>query len=160
MYNLRIGTGFDVHRFQEGRGLYLGGVQIPFKKGLKGHSDADILIHAICDALLGALGEGDIGVHFPDSDQKYKDKRSTFFLGYISEMIEGKNWEIVNIDSIVIAEEPRIAGYAKEMKEIIANHLRIEPQQISIKGTTTEGLGFTGKKEGMACFATALISRK
>lgn len=157
---MRIGIGFDVHRFSEERDLILGGVNIPYKRGLLGHSDADVLIHAICDALLGALALGDIGTNFPPSDLKYRNISSLKLLEEVAKKIREKGYEVSNVDSVVIAEEPKIAPFVKEMRDNISSVLIIDPNRISVKATTTEELGFTGRKEGIAVKAVAILSRR
>ena len=154
---MRIGVGFDVHRLVEGRRLFLGGIEIPYHQGLLGHSDGDVLIHAICDALLGAIAEGDIGVYFPDRDETIKDIRSTVILSHITNLIKGKGFRVVNIDTVVITEEPRIYSYREDMKSVIAEILNIDRGGVGIKGKTTEGLGFTGRGEGIAAHAVARV---
>lgn len=154
---MRVGTGFDVHALQEGRKLVLGGVEIPHSKGLLGHSDADVLIHAICDALLGAAALGDIGQHFPDSDPLFKDVSSTVLLVQVKDLIQKKGFSIVNIDSTVIAQKPKLAPYIPAMRENIAQALNIDVGQVSIKATTTERLGFEGQEEGISAQAVVLI---
>ena len=156
---MRIGIGYDVHRFEKGRPLILGGVQIPFEKGLAGHSDADVLCHAIVDAILGAAGLGDIGAHFPDSESKWKNVSSLLFLKHVRKIIE-KDYFISNIDSVIIAEEPKIKPYSSQMIEQIAKALSINESLISIKATTTEGLGFEGEKKGVAVQAVVLLDQK
>lgn len=154
---MRIGHGYDVHRLVSGRPLIIGGVSIPFKLGLLGHSDADVLIHAVCDALLGAAGLGDIGKHFPDTDSTYKDIDSRLLLRKTSELIKEKGFNTVNADITVIAQKPKLASYIPEMKRNIASDLNILPDCINIKATTEEGLGFTGSGEGIAAHAVCLI---
>ena len=154
---MRIGHGYDVHRLVSGRPLIIGGVSIPFKLGLLGHSDADVLIHAVCDALLGAAGLGDIGKHFPDTDSAYKDIDSRLLLRKTSELIKEKGFNTVNADITVIAQKPKLASYIPEMKRNIASDLNIPPDCINIKATTEEGLGFTGSGEGIAAHAVCLI---
>src|SRR5512143_143397 len=141
---MRIGFGYDVHPLVKGRKLILGGVEIPFEKGLEGHSDADVLLHAICDAILGALGEGDIGKHFPNTDPQFKGISSVQLLRAVAAKMAEKNFIIGNLDSTVVAERPKIGPFIPRMKEQIAGALRIFPQQINIKATTSEGLGFIG----------------
>ncbi|ADQ07313.1 2C-methyl-D-erythritol 2,4-cyclodiphosphate synthase [Caldicellulosiruptor hydrothermalis 108] len=153
----KVGIGYDVHRFVEGRKLVLGGVEIPFEKGLLGHSDADVLIHAIIDAILGAMGENDIGKLFPDSNPKYKDISSLLLLKEVAKLLEEKNLKIVNIDSTVVSQRPKISPYTNEMKNKIADCLKIESTQVNIKGKTTEGLGFEGREEGISAYAVVLI---
>jgi len=158
--NLRIGNGFDVHRFEEGRPLFLGGILIEEHIGLAGHSDADVLIHAIIDALLGATAIGDIGELFPDTDNAFKNIRSTLLLEKVVSEINSRGWEIVNIDSTVVCETPKISHYKLRMIEKLAEIMHIQPDSLMIKGKTTEKLGFTGRKEGIAAFATALLEKK
>lgn len=155
----RTGIGFDVHAFQESRKLFLGGVEIPFEKGLAGHSDADVLLHAICDAMLGALALGDIGIHFPNTDPKYKDVDSKVLLTEVNKIISDKGYKISNIDSFLAIEAPKISPYADEMRKTISSILGIEADQISIKATTTEKLGFIGRGEGVSAFATVLVEK-
>ncbi len=154
---MRIGTGYDVHRLVEGRDLILGGVQIPYEKGLEGHSDADVLLHAIMDALLGAAVLGDIGVHFPDSDPSYKDISSVKLLKQVAAILGVEGYTVGNIDATIIAQKPKMAQYIPSMREIVANALGTEVSRISIKATTEEGLGFTGTGEGIAAQAVAAI---
>jgi len=155
---LRIGIGFDVHRFAEGRRCIIGGVEIPHSKGLLGHSDADVLTHAICDALLGAAGLGDIGVYFPDTDEKFKNADSQMLLKQVKEEISKLGFKIENIDSIVMAEKPKINPHCEAMKKALSKTLEIEESKIGIKATTTEKLGFTGREEGIAAQAVALLT--
>ncbi len=154
---IRIGQGYDVHRLVEGRKLILGGKEIPHEKGLLGHSDADVLTHAICDALLGAAALGDIGRRFPDSDDKYKDVNSLLLLKEVGKMLNTMGCTINNIDATVIAQAPKISPYIDEMRRNIAETLGLSTGAISIKATTEEGLGFTGNKEGIAATAIAVI---
>jgi 2-C-methyl-D-erythritol 2,4-cyclodiphosphate synthase len=154
---MRIGIGYDVHRLVSGRSLVLGGVTIPHDKGLEGHSDADVLLHAICDAILGAAGMGDIGVHFPDSDPAYKNISSLILLSHTWKIVKKKYGKIVNIDVTVFAESPKISPYTESMKQAISQILNISFDQINIKATTTEGLGFVGKQEGIAAMSVALV---
>lgn len=153
-----VGFGCDAHRFAKGRPLYLGGLKIPFDKGLAGHSDADVLLHAICDAILGSLALGDIGHHFPDSDPRWKDVSSSEMLNEVIKMISIRGGHVVNIDATIVAQEPRISPFVPQMKERIAELVGIPPSRVSIKATTTEGMGFTGASEGIAAFATVLVS--
>jgi len=153
----RIGFGFDAHRFTEDRKLIIGGVEIPYELGLSGHSDADVLTHAICDALLGALGIGDIGSHFPDSDPKWKDVSSLALLDKTIDMLRNANFEIENIDSTIVCEKPRIAPHIKSIKEKLSNITGLEPGRLGIKATTTDGMGFTGRGEGIAAYAVVII---
>ena len=154
---VRIGHGYDVHRLVEGRKLILGGIEIPFAKGLEGHSDADVLLHALCDALLGSLALGDIGIHFPDSDPRFKDISSLELLRKVAGVVKEKGFSIGNIDVTLIAEQPKIAPYIVQIKETIARTAVLEKDQISIKATTTEGLGFIGRGEGIAAHAVVLV---
>ena len=156
---MRIGIGFDVHRLVEGRSLWLGGVHLPGSRGLLGHSDGDVLIHAICDAILGAISEGDIGVYYPDSDKGIAGIESTKILSHVIDMSRRKGYTIVNIDAVVAAEEPKIYPHRKEIIENLARILEVDPRQVSVKGKTTEGLGFVGRKEGMAAYAVALLEQ-
>ena len=153
----RIGNGYDVHRLVEERSLIIGGVNIPYEKGLLGHSDADVLIHAIMDALLGACGERDIGKHFPDTDHSFKGISSLKLLDKVREIIVSKDYRVGNIDSIIVAQAPKMAPYINKMKQNIAETLGIELDDINIKATTTEGLGFTGEGEGIASYAVACL---
>jgi len=154
---MRVGLGYDVHKLVEDRLLILGGVDIPFKKGLMGHSDADVLIHAICDALLGAAGLGDIGVHFPDTDSEYKDISSIKLLAKTFQMLKANGFSILNIDTVIFAEAPKLSSHRSAMQQNIASTLKLEPAQINIKATTTEGLGMIGSGEGIGAMAVALI---
>ncbi|MCK5784306.1 MAG: 2-C-methyl-D-erythritol 2,4-cyclodiphosphate synthase [Desulfobacterales bacterium] len=154
---MRIGHGYDVHRLIAGRPLFIGGVQIPFEKGLEGHSDADVLLHAICDAILGAAGKGDIGMHFPDTDPAYKNIYSIELLKKTWKIVRPFYSSIINIDTTIFAQEPKISPYADRMKDKIASALSITSDQVNIKATTTEGLGFIGKKEGIAAMCVVLI---
>lgn len=156
----RVGIGIDFHRFGEGRKLILGGVQIEHNVGLIGHSDADCLIHAIVDAILGAIGECDIGTFFPDTDMKYKDMNSLFFLKKAMEIVEEKGFVIENIDTTIICEKPKIMPYVVSMKERLGGVMNLPKEKIGIKATTTEQMGFLGRKEGIACMAVALLKRK
>jgi 2-C-methyl-D-erythritol 2,4-cyclodiphosphate synthase len=155
----RIGFGIDFHQMAEGRPFWLGGVHIPSSKGAVGHSDADVLIHAICDALLGALCLGDIGVHFPNTDAAYKDIDSKILLQKTYTLIREKGYAIVNIDSTVCLEAPKIMAYAAQMRETMAGILQIGVDEVSIKATTTEQLGFVGRGEGLVAYATVLLER-
>lgn len=154
---MKVGTGFDVHAFTVGRKLILGGVEINFEKGLEGHSDADVLVHAVMDAILGACGLGDIGIHFPDSDMKYKGISSLRLLGEVREKMEAEGFEIENIDTILILQEPKVFKFFDKMKENIANTLKIDTTRINLKATTTEHLGFCGRGEGVAAQSIALL---
>ena len=153
----RIGSGYDVHAFTQGRPLILGGVTIPFDYGLAGHSDADTVIHAIVDALLGAAALGDIGSHFPSHDLRWKDQPSSVFLAYTIDLLQQHDWSIGNIDATIVAERPKLSPYIQAMRDHVAQHLRLDKGQVSIKATTTDGLGFAGRREGIACYAVALI---
>ena len=159
MNSLRIGHGYDVHRLTENRRLILGGVDIPYKKGLLGHSDADVLLHAISDALLGAAALGDIGKHFPDSDPKYKNADSLKLLSKVGEILANAGYRTVNIDSTVIAQAPKLAPHIEEMRKNIAKALSTDVSYISVKATTEEGLGFSGAGEGIAAHAVCLIEK-
>jgi len=153
----RTGIGFDVHAFADNRKLIIGGVEIPFEKGLAGHSDADVLLHAISDALLGALALGDIGKHFPDDDPKFKDADSGFLLSEVYKMVEGRGYATINVDAVIMLQRPKISPYVEEMRKKIAGVLKTDVEQISIKATTTEKLGFTGREEGIAAMASVLL---
>ena len=157
---MRVGIGYDVHRLTEGRKLILGGVDIPHEKGLLGHSDADVLIHAICDALLGAAALGDIGRHFPDNDASYKNIDSMILLGRVKELISENGYEISNIDATVVCQRPKLAPHIEQMVKNISNCLELEYSQVNIKATTTETLGFEGRKEGISSHAVCLIKRR
>jgi 2-C-methyl-D-erythritol 2,4-cyclodiphosphate synthase len=156
---IRIGQGFDVHALVPGRPLILGGVAIEHETGLLGHSDADVLLHAITDALLGAAGLDDIGTHFPDSNPAYKNADSRLLLREAGNLIRNKGWSIVNIDATVIAQEPKIRPYVTQMRSHLCADLGLPPERVNIKGKTTEWLGFTGRKEGIAAAAVALLQR-
>ena len=158
--SFRIGFGIDFHQLVEGRDLWIGGVKIPHHKGAKGHSDADVLLHAICDGLLGALALGDIGVHFPDTDAAYKNIDSKILLERTFQMIDEKGYSIVNIDSSLCLESPKIKSFVPSMQETIASILRLLPEDVSIKATTTEKMGFVGREEGLVAYATVLLQRK
>jgi len=155
---MRIGNGYDVHRLVEGRKLILGGVLIPFEKGLLGHSDADVLTHAIMEALLGAAAEGDIGRHFPDTDGRYKDVDSLKLLAVVGKIIEDKLYVIENIDATIMAEKPKLAPFIPDMVKNIAKTLGIEESQVNIKATTEEGLGFTGNESGRSAHSVCLLN--
>ncbi|MEQ8223160.1 MAG: 2-C-methyl-D-erythritol 2,4-cyclodiphosphate synthase [Candidatus Eremiobacterota bacterium] len=156
---MRVGIGFDVHRLVPGRDLILGGVKIPYEKGLLGHSDADVLLHAIMDALLGAAGERDIGYHFPDNDMKYKGISSLTLLEAVYKKIKDKGYKLNNLDSIIVAEKPKVSSFIEEMRENISNIMMVEHDRINIKATTTETLGFTGRGEGIAAYCTVSLIR-
>jgi len=155
--NFRIGHGYDVHRLVPGRDLWLGGVLIPHDKGLEGHSDADVLIHAICDALLGALGAGDIGKLFPDTDQAYKNIESKHLLSKVKELLDSEGWQLANLDSTLILESPRIAPHIDQIRNTLAGILNCNVADVSVKATTTEGLGPEGRGEGISAHAVVLI---
>jgi len=157
--NIRVGQGFDVHPFVDNRRLVLGGVEIPYERGLGGHSDADVLSHAICDALLGAAGLNDIGHHFPDHDPNYENADSSLFVSLTVSQLKRIGWAVGNVDCTIIAQEPKVAPYVPEMKKILAKLLFVTEDEINIKATTTEWLGFTGRKEGIAAQAVVLITR-
>lgn len=158
--SVRIGHGYDVHRLTEGRRLILGGVEIPYALGLDGHSDADVLVHAVMDALLGALALGDIGQHFPDTDPAYAGADSCVLLARVGALLAREGWQVGNIDATVLAQRPKLAPYIPVMRQRIAAALGIEPGQVSVKATTEEGLGFTGQGLGMAAHAVALLERR
>ncbi len=157
---MRVGFGYDVHSFATGRPLILGGVTIPYRFGLKGHSDADVLVHAICDALLGAIAEGDIGRHFPDTDPQYQDIQSTILLKRVMGKVKEKGFHLLNVDSTIVAQKPKLSEIIPGMVKEIARVLEIETDRVNIKATTTEGLGFTGREEGIAAYAVALVDEK
>lgn len=156
---IRIGNGYDVHRLVTGRKLILGGIDIPHSTGLDGHSDADVLLHALCDALLGAVGAGDIGAHFPDVDSKWKGISSLVLLEQVTATCRDKGFEFSNIDTIIVAQKPKLAPFLPDMKKNISQAMAIDIGQINIKATTTEKLGFAGKEEGIAAYAVALLSK-
>lgn len=156
---IRVGFGYDVHAFAPDRPLVLGGVTIPFRYGLSGHSDADAVIHAVVDALLGAAALGDIGRHFPSSDPRWQDQPSAVFLDYTCDLLQQHGWHINNIDATIVAERPKLAPYVEAMCLHLAEHLHLEVDQVSVKATTTDGLGFAGRSEGIACYAVALIEK-
>lgn len=155
----RIGSGVDFHQLAEGRDLWIGGIKIPHHKGALGHSDADVLLHAICDALLGALSLGDIGVHFPDTDNTYKNIDSKILLRKTGELIFSKGYAVVNVDCTLCLEQPKIKPYVPEMQQTIASILKVTAQDISIKATTTEKMGFAGREEGLMAYATVLLHK-
>ena len=159
MKMLRVGFGYDVHKFAKGRKLILGGVEIPHSKGLLGHSDGDALLHAICDAILGALAQGDIGKHFPDTDKKYKGISSMKLLPDVSKILKQEKAKLVNIDTTIVAEKPKLANYTDKMRKNISRTLKIGLDKISVKATTQNGLGFIGKGEGIASFAIVLLEK-
>lgn len=154
---MRIGQGFDAHSFETGSRLVLGGVEIPHNQGLKAHSDGDVLIHALCDALLGAAGLGDIGQHFPDSDLAYADIDSRVLLRRVVELLFSTGWQLVNTDLTAVAQRPKLAPHIGAMRQHLAEDLRVTPGRVNIKATTTEGMGFTGRGEGIAAFAIVLL---
>ncbi|HET7615996.1 MAG TPA: 2-C-methyl-D-erythritol 2,4-cyclodiphosphate synthase [Bacillales bacterium] len=157
---MRIGHGFDVHRFGEDRKLVLGGIEIPYEKGLLGHSDADVLLHAISDALLGAAALGDIGAHFPDTDPEFKDADSVKLLEAVCRLLEEKQYKCGNIDATLIAQQPKMLPYVPRMREKIASTLKIDVEKVNVKATTTERLGFAGRGEGIAAEAVAIIEEE
>jgi 2-C-methyl-D-erythritol 2,4-cyclodiphosphate synthase len=157
---MRIGQGYDVHRLVEGRKLIMGGVDIPYEKGLLGHSDADVLLHAVKDALLGAAALGDIGKHFPDTDERYKGASSMMLLEEVNRLIEKKGYSVNNVDATIIAQKPKMAPHIEEMRKNIASALKIDVEAVNVKATTTEGLGFTGTGEGIAAQAIASIVKR
>ncbi len=160
MPDMRIGHGYDVHRLTEGRALILGGTEIPWTLGLDGHSDADVLTHAVMDALLGAAGLGDIGRHFPDTDAAYAGISSLLLLSRVRDLLAGAGWRTGNIDATIIAQRPKLAPYIPAMREKLAFTLGIDPGQVNVKATTEEGLGFSGRGEGIAAHAVALLQRE
>lgn len=157
---MRVGHGFDVHRFGQGDAICLGGVSIPHDKGLIAHSDGDVLLHALSDALLGAAALGDIGKHFPDTDPAYKDADSRFLLRSVYQLLLSKNYQLINCDVTVIAQEPKLAPHIEQMRVNIANDLATDVENVSVKATTTEGLGFEGRKEGISAHAVVAIGNK
>lgn len=160
MSQIKVGIGYDVHRLVSGRKLILGGVEIPYEKGLDGHSDADVLVHAIMDAILGALGEGDIGRLFPDSDPAYLNIDSMKLLGEVISRMKSKGFEVGNLDALLIAQKPKIAPFVSKMRERIAEALECDITDVNVKATTEEHLGFTGREEGMAAEAVVLLERR
>ena len=154
---MREGFGYDAHALVTGRPLFLGGIEIPYLFGLQGHSDADVLLHAICDALLGAIGEGDIGKHFPDTDSQYRGIRSTVLLKRVINKIKEKGFPLLNIDATIVAQRPKLSEFIPRMVKQIADVLEIEPGRVNVKATTTEGLGFAGRGEGIGAYAVALV---
>ncbi len=157
---MRIGHGYDVHRLVEGRPLIIGGVDIPHETGLLGHSDADVLVHAIMDAMLGALALGDIGKHFPDTDEQYKGADSIELLRQVTKIVEKQGYTVSNIDSTILAQAPKLAPYIDKMRENIASTIGVEVDRVSVKATTEEKLGFTGEKKGIAAHAVCLLTKK
>jgi 2-C-methyl-D-erythritol 2,4-cyclodiphosphate synthase len=154
---MRVGIGYDIHRLVEGRPLILGGVPVVYEKGLLGHSDADVLVHAICDAILGAAGLGDIGMHFPDNDPQYKDISSLELLSNTCRMMAAKGFRIVNLDTIIFAQAPKLGSQRHDMQQMIAKTMNVAAEQVNIKATTTEGLGVIGKGEGIGAMCVALL---
>ena len=156
---MRVGFGYDVHPFVSGRPLILGGINIPYLFGLKGYSDADVLTHAICDALLGAVAEGDIGRHFPDTDPQYREIKSTILLKKVLTKVREKGFHLINIDATIVAQKPKLSEIIPRMVKEISDVLEIETGRVNVKATTTEGLGFTGREEGIAAYAVALVEK-
>jgi 2-C-methyl-D-erythritol 2,4-cyclodiphosphate synthase len=154
---IRIGQGFDVHQFEEGRPLIIGGITIPYEKGLTGHSDADVLLHTVTDAALGAIGEGDIGRHFPDTDEAFKDADSAVLLQKVWEIVEAKGYRLGNVDCTIMAQRPKMAPHIETIRARIAELLKADVSQVNVKATTTEKLGFVGREEGIASMATILL---
>jgi 2-C-methyl-D-erythritol 2,4-cyclodiphosphate synthase len=154
---MRIGHGYDAHPFADGRPLILGGVTIPYEKGLAAHSDGDAVIHAVCDALLGAAALGDIGSYFPDTGQEFKNIDSRILLRKVVDLVAGKNLEIINLDITILAQSPKMAPYISKMRENLAHDMNLKVQSVNIKATTTEGMGFIGRKEGLAVYAITLL---
>ncbi|MBF0489432.1 MAG: 2-C-methyl-D-erythritol 2,4-cyclodiphosphate synthase [Candidatus Omnitrophica bacterium] len=157
--NFRTGIGFDVHRLVSGRKLFLGGIEIPYHLGLDGHSDADVVMHALCDAILGASGKGDIGEHFPNTDPRYKNISSSLLLKRVNELANDDGYKVSNVDVMILAENPKLAEFKAKMKFHIAFELAIDETQVNIKAGTNEGLGFIGKGEAIACYATVLLKK-
>ncbi|MBU46556.1 MAG: 2-C-methyl-D-erythritol 2,4-cyclodiphosphate synthase [Flavobacteriales bacterium] len=156
---IRVGFGFDVHQLKDGLDFWLGGIRVPHNKGAWGHSDADVLIHVICDALLGAANLGDIGIHFPDTDPKYKGVDSKILLSSVMRLIRGRGYELGNIDSTICLQTPKISSYIPSMKEVLASCMGVDKDLVSIKATTTENLSFVGREEGVSAYATVLITK-
>lgn len=157
---MRIGHGYDVHRLVEGRKLILGGVEVPHTLGLLGHSDADVLTHAVMDALLGAAALGDIGRHFPDTDPAYEGADSLRLLDHVVQLLEERGWQVGNVDATILAQKPKLAPYILQMRDNLAAHMKVAPEQVNVKATTEERLGFTGAEEGIAAHAVTLLSLK
>lgn len=153
----RIGQGYDVHAFGEGDHVMLGGVRVPYTQGVQAHSDGDVVLHALCDALLGAMASGDIGMHFPDTDPQWRGADSRVFLRHVAGLLRERNYTVANVDTTVLADAPRLGKYREQMRSNIAADLNISVEQVNIKATTSEGLGFIGRCEGLACHAIALI---
>lgn len=154
---MRVGIGYDVHRLVQGRPLVLGGVTVPYHLGLQGHSDADVLVHAVMDALLGAAGAGDIGMLFPDTDPRYRGISSLLLLRRVAEHLAQQGWVVGNVDAVIVAQAPKLAPYREEMRRNLAREMGIEPGRVGVKATTTEGLGLAGRGEGIAAQAVALV---
>jgi 2-C-methyl-D-erythritol 2,4-cyclodiphosphate synthase len=159
MSEMRVGLGYDVHAFADGRRLVLGGIEVPCDRGLLGHSDADVLVHALMDALLGALREGDIGKHFPDSDSAYEGASSIDLLERVAALVRARGWRLLDADTVLVLESPKVAPYREEMRERMAAALGVERDRVGVKATTTEGLGLTGRREGAAAQAVVLLER-
>jgi 2-C-methyl-D-erythritol 2,4-cyclodiphosphate synthase len=157
--NIRVGQGVDVHQLQEGFDLWLGGIKIPHSKGAVGHSDADVLIHAICDAILGAANLRDIGFHFPDTSAEFKGIDSKILLRRVTDLLHEKGWKVGNVDATLVLEQPKIKSFIEKMQETLAPLMNIEPDAVSIKATTNETMGYVGRQEGVLAYATVLISR-
>ncbi len=157
--NFRTGIGYDVHQFARGRKLVLGGMEIPYRYGLAAHSDGDVVLHAICDAILGAAGQGDIGEHFPNADVQYKNISSSVLLKRVNQLANDDGYKVTNVDVVILAQEPQLSEYKSKMKFHIAYELAIDESQVNIKAATNEGLGFIGKKQGIACYATVLLKK-
>ena len=157
---VRTGIGYDAHRLESGLALWLGGIQIDFEKGLAGHSDGDVLLHAIVDAALGAAGLGDIGTHFPSSDPQYRGISSLYFLRHVSHALDQHGWRLLNLDATIVAEQPRLATFIQSMRDLIANTLGLDSTQVNVKATTTDGMGFPGRGEGIAAYAVVTIEEK
>jgi len=158
--NYRVGIGHDVHRLVLGRKLVLGGIEVPHTHGLDGHSDADVVLHAVCDAILGAAGLGDIGEHFPNTDKKYEGVASSLFLKEVNKKIGEAGWIVDNVDILILAQEPKLQEFKPKMKYYIARQLNIDPAQVNVKAGTNEGLGFIGAKEGIAAYAVVLLKKR
>ena len=156
---IRVGQGYDVHQLVEGRPLVLGGVTVQHNKGLAGHSDADVLVHSLCDALLGAAGKGDIGQHFPDTDSSYKNIDSRILLRKVMSLLQEDDWQLVNADLTIIAQAPKLAPHIPQMRSLLSNDMNIDETQLNIKATTTEELGYCGREEGIAALAIVLLER-
>jgi len=154
---MRIGHGFDVHAFDEGDFIMVGGVKIPYHRGIRAHSDGDVALHALCDALLGAIGEGDIGVHFPDTDPSWRHADSRIFLRHVTGLVHDRELEVSNADVTIVTQSPRLRPFMDQMRANIASDLQVETSQVNVKATTTEGLGFSGRAEGIAAFAVVML---